>query len=196
MLSRTAYLLAVLLMCYTSFFFYPRFKQHGSEATIAWDVSGYYWYLPSIFIYHDLKHQSFKDSILNKYGPTGTDFQQAMKLDNGNYVMKYSSGMAVMFLPFFTVAHMVAGPLGYARDGFSLPYQLGIQVGGFLLSILGLWYLRKLLLNFYPDKTVAVTLILLVFGTNYLNYSAVDCGMSHCWLFTIYVFILLNTHYY
>ena len=196
MLSRAAYVIAVLLMCYTSFFFYPRFKQHGSEATIAWDVSGYYWYLPSVFIYNDLKHQSFKDSILNKYEPTGTDFQQAMKLDNGNYVMKYSSGMAVMFLPFFTVAHLFAGPLGYARDGFSLPYQLGIQLGGFLISILGLWYLRKLLLNFYADKTVAVTLVLLVFGSNYLNYSAVDCGMSHCWLFTIYVFILLNTHYF
>lgn len=196
MLSRIAYFIALLLMCYASFFFYPRYKQHGSEATIAWDVSGYYWYLPSIFIYKDLEHQSFKDSILKKYGPTGTDFQQAMKLDNGNYVMKYSSGMAVMFLPFFTIAHILAGPFGYPRDGFSLPYQLGIQLGGFLMSILGLWYLRKLLLNFYPDKAVAITLILLVLGSNYLNYSAIDCGMSHCWLFTIYVFILLNTHYF
>ena len=194
MLSRITYILCLLLMCYTSFFFYPRWKQHGAEAAIAWDVSGYYWYLPSIFIYHDLEHQSFKDSILKKYAPTGDDFQQGMKLDNGNYVMKYSSGMAVMFLPFFTVANMVAAPLGYPKDGFSAPYQLGIQLGGFLISVLGLWYLRKLLLIFYDDKAVAITLLLLVFGTNYLNYSSVDCGMSHCWLFTIYVFLLLNTH--
>ncbi len=196
MLSRATYILCLLLMGYTSFFFYPRWKQSWSEASIAWDVSGYYWYLPSIFIYHDVKHQGFKDSILEKYAPTGHDFQQAMKLDNGNYVMKYSSGMAVMFLPFFAVAHMVAGPLGYPRDGFSLPYQLGIQLGGFLISILGLWYLRKLLLIFYDDKAVAITLLLLVFGSNYLNYSSIDCGMSHCWLFTLYVFLLLNTHYF
>ena len=196
MLSRAAYFISVLLMCYASFFFYPRYQQHATEAPIAWDVSGYYWYLPSIFIYHDLQHQSFKDSILKKYKPTGEDFQQGMQLDNGSYVMKYSSGMAVMYLPFFTIANVVAGPLGYPRDGFSMPYQLAIQLGGFLVSILGLWYLRKLLLNFYTDKVVAITLILLVFGTNYLNYSAIDCGMSHCWLFTVYVFILLNTHYF
>ena len=196
MLSRITYVLCLLLMCYTSFFFYPRWKQHGAEAAIAWDVSGYYWYLPSVFIYHDLEHQGFKDSILKKYAPTGDDFQQGMKLDNGNYVMKYSSGMAVMFLPFFTVAHILTGPMGYPRDGFSAPYQLGIQLGGFLISVLGLWYLRKLLLIFYEDKVVALTLFLLVFGSNYLNYSSVDCGMSHCWLFTIYVFLLLNTHYF
>ena len=196
MFSRVAYFLSVLLMCYASFVFYPRYKQHATEAAIAWDVSGYYWYLPSVFIYHDLSHQSFKDSILKKYAPTGGDFQQGMRLDNGNYVMKYSSGMAVMYLPFFAVAHALAGPLGYPRDGFSLPYQLGIQLGGFLISILGLWYLRKLLLLFYSDKSVAITLALLVFGSNYLNYSAIDCGMSHCWLFTVYVFIFLNTHYF
>lgn len=197
MLSRIACFVSVVLMCYASFFFYPRYKQRYTEAAIAWDVSGYYWYLPSIFIYKDLKHQSFKDSVLDKYCPTGcSDFQQAMLLDNGNYVMKYSSGMAVMFLPFFTAAHMLAGPLGYPRDGFSRPYQFAIQLGGFLISILGLWYLRKLLLNYYPDKVVAIVLVLLVFGSNYLNYAAIDCGMSHCWLFTIYVFILLDTHYF
>jgi hypothetical protein len=183
-------------MCYASFFFCPRWKNGGTEATISWDVSGYYWYLPSVFIYHDLKHQSFKDSILKKYGPTNNDFQQAMPLENGNYAMKYSSGMAVMYLPFFTAAHLLAGTFGYPRDGFSAPYQLAIQLGGLLISILGLWYLRKLLLLFYRDTVVAVVLVLLVFGSNYLNYSSIDCGMSHTWLFTVYVFLLLNTYYF
>ncbi len=197
-LSKYVYVFCVVLMSYASFVFFPRWEHVSSEATISWDVSGYYWYLPSVFIYHDLKHQSFKDGILKKYNPTrtSTDFQQAIRLDNGNYVMKYSSGMAVMFLPFFTVAHFLAGPLGYPRDGFSTPYQLAIQLGGLLVSLLGLWYLRKLLLIFYNDKVVAITLLLLVVGTNYLNYSTIDCGMSHCWLFTIYVFLILNTHYF
>jgi len=195
-LSRYVYLCCAVLMCYASFFFYPRWRQSGTEAAISWDVSGYYWYLPSTFIYKDLKHQSFKDSILNKYRPTNTEFMQGMKLDNGNYVMKYASGMAVMYLPFFTAAHLVAGALGYPRDGFSAPYQFAIQFGGLLISLIGLWYLRKLLLNFYRDKVVAFVLLLLVLGSNYLNYSSIDCGMSHCWLFTVYVFLLLNTLYF
>ena len=196
MLSRCTFFIVALVMCYTSFFFYPRWKQAGTQAAISWDVSGYYWYLPSIFIYKDLKHQGFKDSILNKYCPTNTDFQQGTQCENGNYVMKYSSGMALMYFPFFIVAHMLAGPLGYPADGFSAPYQFAIQFGGLLISIIGLWYFRKLLLHFYDDKVVAIVLVLLVLGSNYLNYSAIECGMSHCWLFTVYVFILLNTHYY
>ena len=195
-MSRYVFVLCAAIMCYASFSFYPRWKQSGTEAAISWDVSGYYWYLPSVFIYHDLKHQSFKDSILNKYRPTNLEFQQGTQVDNGNYVMKYSSGMAVMYLPFFTAAHLLAAPLGYPKDGFSLPYQFAIQIGGFLVSILGLWYLRKLLLNFYNDKVVAIVLVLLAIGSNYLNYGAIDMGMSHCWLFTVYVFLLLNTFYF
>src|SRR5580704_9191877 len=71
-LSHYTYFLCVALMCYASFFFYPRWRQAKTDAAISWDVSGYYWYLPSVFIYHDLKGQAFKDSILAKYQPTNT----------------------------------------------------------------------------------------------------------------------------
>jgi hypothetical protein len=119
-----------------------------------------------------------------------------MPLDNGNFVMKYSSGMAFMYLPFFAASHIAAGILGYPQDGFSVPYQLGIQIAGLLVGLLGLWYFRKFLLLFYSDKVAAITIFLLVIGTNYLNYASIDVGMSHTWLFTLYVFILLNTYYF
>lgn len=195
-LSKYACILCIAIMSFTSFVYYPRWNKGGGEATISWDVSGYYWYLPSIFIYHDLKHQSFKDSILRKYQPTG-DFQQGFQQPNGNYVLKYSSGMAVMYLPFFAVAHMSAGLLGYQQDGFSTPYQLAIQLGALLMAAVGIWYLRKLMLRYYEDKVVAITLLILVIGTNYLNAGVIDGAMSHNWLFTLYVFLLLNTvHFY
>jgi hypothetical protein len=149
-LSRYSWLLCALVICYTGFFFYPRWQQPRTEAAISWDVSGYYWYLPSVFIYHDIKHQAFKDSIINKYHPAD-NFPQGMKLENGNYVMKYSSGMALMYLPFFLAAHVSAGPLRYPADGFSKPYQFAIQFGGLLIAIIGLWYFRKLLLNYYSS---------------------------------------------
>ena len=195
-LSRFSWIACVVLMCYASLFFYPRWNKADTEAAISCDVSGYYWYLPSVFIYHDLKHQGFKDSILEKYKPSNTDFQQGVKTDNGNYVMKYSSGMALMYAPFFFTAHLLAGPLGYAKNGFTAPYQLAVQLGGLLISILGLWYLRKLLLLFYEDRTVALTLLLLVAASNYIELATIDSGMSHTWLFSIYVFLLLNTYYF
>jgi hypothetical protein len=44
--------------------------------------------------------------------------------------------------------------LGYLADGFSTPYQLAMQLGALLMCLLGLWYLRKLLLEYYKDRTV------------------------------------------
>ncbi len=193
MLSKVAYILSLALMLYASFVFYPRWQKPNTESAISWDVSGYYWYLPSIFIYNDIKGQGFKDSILERYRPTNTDFQQAFLHESGNYVLKYSSGQALMMLPFFAIAHMLAPFTEFPADGFSAPYQLIIQTGGLLVALLGLWYFRKLLLRFFSDSTTAVCLLLLVFGTNYLNYGAIDTGMTHSWLFTLYVFLLLNT---
>jgi hypothetical protein len=187
------------LLSYSSLVFYPRWQKEHTESTIAYDVEGYYWYLPSLFIFQDLKHQAFKDSILQKYQASATDnFQHGfVHQQSGNYVLKYTSGMAIMYFPAFVVGHsvaLIAG--GYDADGFSIPYKLSLQLWGLLFSFIGLYYLRKLLLLYYSDTVVAIVLFLLVLGTNYLNYSAIDVGMSHSWLFTLYVFILLNTHYF
>jgi len=183
-------------MLYASFVFYPRWKKASTEATLSWDVSGYYWYLPAIFIYKDVKKQAYKDEVIKKYQPTGNDFQQAFKHESGNYVMKYSAGMALMYLPFFTTAHLLAEPLGFQADGFSPPYQFAIQAGGLLVALLGLWYFRKFLLLFFSDTVTAICLLLLVFGSNFLNYGAIDSGMSHTWLFTIYLGILFATYHF
>lgn len=196
--SKISLLLCVILLIFSGSVFYPRWENGGGEAQLSWDAGGYYWYLPSAFIYHDLKGQHFKDSILEKYTPIPpNDFQYAFKTDStSNYIVRYTMGTAILeAVPFF-IAHKIAKPLGYPDDGFSKPYQFMIYLGGLLFAISGLLYLRKLLLFYYSDKIVAITLFLLVFGTNYLNYAGIDVGMTHTWLFTLYVFILLNTHYF
>ena len=194
MLSRVTFFICAALLIYEGFVFYPKWEKTGTEAEISWDAVGYYWYLPSVFIYKDLKHQENKDSILNKYG--GQPYFPGFKYSNGNYVLKYSSGMSLMYLPFFTAAHIFAKASGFPADGYSLPYQFAIQLGGLIISLLGLWYFRKLLLIYYSDKVAAIVIFILVFGTNYLNYAAIGNAMTHCWLFTVYVFLLLNTCYF
>lgn len=172
-----------------SFFYYPRFKQGGSETTISWDVSGYYWYLPAVFIYKDLKHLNFSDSLRNAYG-CSPDNQQITILPDGSKVLKYSSGMAVQYLPFFLGAHVISKKLGYPADGLSPPYQIAIHIGALFMMLLGLWYLRKLLLSYFNDITVAILLFFLMWGTNYTNYASIDMGMSHMWLFTLYCLLI------
>lgn len=197
-ISLISFIICSLLLIYAGSFFYPRWNQEsGGERQLSYDAGGYYWYLPSVFIYHDIKGQKFHQEILDKYQPVPpNDFQYAIPQPNGNYVVRYTMGTALMELPYFLVAHIIAKPLGYPADGFSLPYQFCIYLGGLFFALVGLSYLRKLLLRYYNDITTAVVLFLLVFGTNYLDMSGINVGMSHSWLFTLYVLILFNTDNY
>jgi hypothetical protein len=172
---------AMLLLVVLAF---PRYTRHGTEATLAWDVSGYYLYLPAIFIYDDLEKVAFLPMILEKYQPSFAQ-DQAFPIENGNQVMKYSAGMAVLYLPFFAIGHAIAKLTGYPADGFSLPYQAAIHLGGVLFSILGLWFLRKSLLRYFPDSTVGWVLLLIALGTNFFNYATFDAANAHAWLFCL-----------
>jgi len=115
---------------------YPKWEKPQTEATLSWDVMGYYLYLPAAIIYKDLKKLSFKDQIIKDYHPT-TGFYQAFLHESGNYVMKYPIGLAILYLPFFLIAHLLAIIGGYPTDGFSLPYQMGISWGSIFMACLG-----------------------------------------------------------
>lgn len=118
------YLIVVLLITYEGVYKYPRWKYKGSDAVLSWDVAGYYMYLSTFFIYKDPYKHSFTDSLLRKYQFANLKYDQATKAPNGNYVFKYSAGMAVLYAPWFFIAHGVAKWFGYSTDGFSFPYQL------------------------------------------------------------------------
>jgi len=188
-----------LLVCYAflaavHFLYYPKWNQSGAEATISYDVSGYYMYLPAAFIYEDLKEVKFLDGIIEQYRPTGDPYQ-VFTHESGNKVMKYSIGQSVMYSPYFAIAHAWAkADPRYPPDGFSFPYQFLISMGSLVVSFLGLFWLMTVLRFYFRDGPVALTLLLIVFGTNYLNYAAIDGAMTHNNVFTLYALLLLTTH--
>ena len=195
-LSLYIYILCATVIVGTSFLYYPKWNKTGTEATISWDASGYYWYLPAFVIYPRPKSLPFSGTILEKYAPTPSLEQAFQHQKSGNWVMKYSSGLALQNLPFFLVAHVLAKPFGFEADGFSQPYQFAVQFAGVLMALIGLWYLRKILKLFFEDSTVSIVLLLYVFCTNYLNYSAIDCAMTHSWLFSWYAILIWHTHHF
>ncbi len=184
-LSFLAYLICAATLLSAGLLYYPKWNKNQTEATLSWDVSGYYFYLPAIFIYKDLKKVAFRDSIHEKYRPADAPYQ-AFQHSSGHYVMKYACGLAVQYLPFFLVAHALAPRLGYPADGFSRPYQVAISLGSLLVALIGLWLLRRNLLAYFSDTTTAITLLLIVLGTNYLDYAAINGAMTHNYLFTLY----------
>jgi hypothetical protein len=190
--SLVALILGFVFLFYAAFVYYPKWKQAQSEATISWDVAGYYYYLPAVFIYHDLENVGFKAKIQAKYQSIQGEGYQSFPVDNGHQIMKYSMGQAVMYLPAFTVAHLLATPLGFEADGFSLPYQFALSFQGLLVAFLGLWVLRKTLLHFFSDAATAMTLLAIVLATNYFSYASINASMTHSYVFTIYICLIAS----
>lgn len=165
-----------------------------TEATISWDVSGYYMYLPSQFIYNDIKKCEFYPELRNKYNFT-PDFQQAfIHPSSGNYVMKYSMGQAIHFTPFFFIAHLYAlNSSIYDADGFSPPYQFMISLGSLVIAFIGVFFMLKALNQFYDKSTSFISILIVLLGSNYLNYVAIDGAMTHNTLFTLYAILIYST---
>lgn len=180
------------LMAIFSLFYYPKWNKSGTEATLSWDSSGYYWYLPAIFIYKDIKKLGFSEAIIKKYNPS-PDFQQAYEHPSGNYVLKYSSGQALVMSPGFFIGDFAAKILEFPRDGFSLPYQFSIFLWGLMICLFGIYLLYLVLKRYFNPIVVSITLLIIVFGTNYLEYGGITNTMTHNYLFTFYAALLFVT---
>ena len=188
--SLVAVVLSIVLIVYAGTFHFNRWGAYKAESTFGWDCGSYYQYLPSLFIYDDLRTQHLTDSVKDEY-----DFQPGTTPNtrpDKPSVIVYSSGMALVYSPAFFVAHCIAGPLGYPEDGFSIPYQVSVGIWCLCIAIIGLLYFRKLLLYYFSDKAVAITLFLIAIGTNYLNYASTDANAPHVILFMLYVLFLLS----
>jgi hypothetical protein len=158
---------------------------------LSWDVFGYYLYLPAKLIYHDLglTDHLWINKLINHYQNTGTLYQ-AYVGPSGQWVMKYSMGIAILYLPFFFIAHFLCGILGFPPDGLSMPYQYGLAIGGLFYTVIGLIFFRKILLKFFNDRVTTLVMIVTVFGTNYINLTTTGNLLAHNFLFTLFAIFI------
>lgn len=185
-------IIGLILLFYR--FSYPALISKEPLKITTWDAYGYYLYLPSTLIYHDVKTLAFQDSIDQKYQLSGGELYQANKHEKtGNYVFKYLGGIAVLHLPLFVAAHVYALNSHYEADGFSAPYQNAIGFGVVLYGILALFVLRRVLLTYYSDEVTSLTLLLTVLASNAIQYFSIDNAQSHAPIFFLYTLILWLT---
>jgi hypothetical protein len=191
-IKKDPYSLFVAVFC-SLFIIYFRFHDPITNV-LSWDPFGYYLYLPATFIYHDLgiKDPSWVNHIMDQYHAS-TTFYQAFLSPTNHMVIKYTIGSALFYSPFFFIAHWLAPLLGYPADGFSMPYQFCQVIGALIWCIIGIFMLRKLLLHYVADKIVAMALLALLLGTNFLGTAAKSTLMPHILLFTVYTLILWFT---
>lgn len=168
-------------------------KEWKNNSVIKFDIVSYYAYLPATFIEKDLKLSFINDNNIdslvntNKYWPT--------KAPNGNHVIKTSMGMAILYAPFFFVAHAIAPTAGYKANGFTTPYQLAIQYSGLIYFLIGMLLLRRILRIHFSERITFITLLAVFLGTNLLCYTTLQAAMSHQYnffLFTAFMYLSIR----
>lgn len=154
------------------YFFVWRTDARGYHTVIDGDGKDYYSYLMAIFIDKNLGHQDTTPWYVIQT-PTGT-------------VNVHTAGVSLLLLPFFLVGYAWASVFGYPVNGLSAPFEKMISIGAFFYLMLGLYFIRKLLIKLnIKDSTIAFTLVLIFFGTHLLNYGLNEPAMSHVYSFSL-----------
>lgn len=149
------------------------------------DAEGYYLYLPALFI-----NGGFEDLEVR------TEVQFPMYEGTNKRFTKYTYGVALMELPFFLLAHLIASMLGQA-DGYSYPYIIGLQLSGICYGMLGLFLMKKILERHFDTVVVMLTVIGFFLGTNLYHYILQHPSMSHVYSFFLFgLFVWLTPRFY
>lgn len=151
------------------------------------DVQNYYIYTVAAVVYHDYRLEKV-------YAQLPTDIRNNFWIsrheENDRYYSKMSMGMAMVYAPFTAFAHYVLVPLmDYPADGYSPPYRIGLLISALCFFLFGLWQLRKILLKYFSEPVVALTLVVVAFGTNITWYISSEATMSHVYNFALVVYL-------
>lgn len=166
---------------------YDHHKWVNPEKVIQWDVKSYYAYLPATFIHKDL-YLKFIDKDYKKH----IKMFWPSKSPTGKRLIITTMGLSFLYLPFFLMAHIVALNTQFPADGVSVPYAYALVFSSLFYLILGLFYLRKILLLYFNEIVTAFTLFLIYFGTNLLFYTVYNSAMPHTYNFALLTIFTWN----
>lgn len=173
-----------VLIASTIFLCGKQFKKSNWNRCISSDGKGYYAYLPAVFIYHDLQFNFVDEYESNYYQPEN---KVKFTIDFNTYkVNKYWIGTSVLMSPFFMLAHTLATLFNLPNDGYSFVYQAMIAAAGSFYLLLGLFFIRKLLLLYYcKEPEIFISLSAIVFASNLFYYTVAEPSMSHVYSFFV-----------
>ena len=161
------------------------------------DGSGYYAYLPAVFIYQDLNFGFFDEIEKEKYYHENIYYDYRYDY-NGKVIDKYFVGTAIPMLPFFILGHAATLLSDHPPDGYSKLYHIFINIAAIFYLIIACIFLKRLLrLYNIGDRAISLTLFAIVFGTNAFYYTIGEPSMSHIYSFAfITMFCYFSKRYF
>lgn len=161
---------------------------YQSYHSVIWaDAAGYYVYNPIWFIYGN-NFQNFPSDIISR---TGHGFSFDEKTES--VVTKYTSGVAILQLPFFLSAHFLSGMLDFPSDGFSPIYHWAVIIAGAFYGCFGLLFSFLFLKKHFSIVHSLITIAIFFLSTNLFYYTIDASGMLHAYSFFLFSVIAFLT---
>lgn len=168
---------------------------HTKDAYVFYgDALGYYAYLPSAFIYHNLKgldqfpeDRGVAEGIMHNIHNMG---KGSVTTEKGYKLNQYTYGVALMELPFFLGAHVYEKAAGLPANGFSPTYAIAIKISAMFFVLMGFYFIWKVLRRYFDPTVSLLTIALLYLATNLFWFSLHQAGMSHQPVFMLYALLM------
>jgi hypothetical protein len=144
------------------------------------DPEGYYQYLPHFFL-RDWEH--FKH------------LPWAIPYGEGKTLSVFTSGVAILWSPFFLMAHFFSVFFNLEATGHGNIYYGFVLIAALFYVYTGLYFLYKLLAKEFGHKVSLITAGLFLLGTNLFYYTVIlGAGMSHAYSFSMIAIYIYFTH--
>jgi hypothetical protein len=150
------------------------------DALFVSDGFGYYLYLPSLVIDHDLDFSNQLGHV--PYEASKSYFNEVSK--TGLRADPFPVGAAVLWLPFFALTHAIvlalrAIGLPITPSGFGYLYELPTYCGAFLYGLGGLWLIQRLVSEMFSQQVARTAVFTMLLCTPYAYYLWIEPDMSH-----------------
>jgi len=144
------------------------------------DPEGYYQYLPHFFLrdWESFNHLPW-----------------AIPYSEGKTLSVFTCGVALLWTPFFLLAHFISVFFNLDSDGYGNVYYGFVLIAALFYVYISLVLLCRLLNKEFGKKTSIYTVILLFLGTNLFYYTVIlGAGMSHAYSFSMIGIYMYFTH--
>lgn len=168
--------LAVLLMGLSKNH-YSKHEKYSYRSSLWGDKAGYYIYLPMALI-HGFQVDKLENGIEARFG-------YGFRVEDDKVRTKYTSGLAMLSLPFFLMIHWLALLFGFPADGFSPIYFYLPVIAGPFYAALGIACLYAFLKKYFNTILAIVAPLVLFFTTNAFYYATTEAYMSHIYSFAL-----------
>lgn len=186
--------LFLLLVCVFSILYLQR--KNGLSNVISSDGSGYYAYLPALFIYHE-KH--FEKTAEVERNVRKLELQQHYLIfdKQGNKYNKCFPGIAALQTPFFLLSCLLSWIFGQPVDGYSDIFIIGFYLGSLFYTLAGIFFFNQVLKRLFPESNAIIQWLvpLFYFATPLLFYSIHTPSISHGYsffLFALFAWLILK----